>query len=233
VPVEENGDNLPPLLLVKSDGAYLYGTTDLSTINERVQKLRAEDIIYVVDKRQALHFTQVFRGAKKTGIAPDTKLEHIAFGTVNGPDGKPFKTRAGGVMKLQDLIALAINEAAKKMAEANIAQELDEAAREETARMVGIAALKFADLSHYRLSDYSFDVDKFTTFEGHTGPYLLYNAVRIKSILRRSPRPAAVEKLLPPQTEAERSLLLTAPPAGKGARGLRGPRAAYSLRPGL
>lgn len=208
VPVEENNDEMPPLLLVKSDGAFLYGTTDLSTINQRV-KSGAQTILYVVDKRQSLHFQQLFRGAKKTGIAPSAKLEHIAFGTVNGPDGKPFKTRAGGVMKLQDLIAMAIGEAAKKMGEANIAQDSTAEEREKIAQQIGIAALKFADLDHFRLSDYSFDIDKFTTFEGKTGPYLLYNAVRIKSILRRCDVAADKSRLLAPQTAEERGLLLT------------------------
>lgn len=200
---------LPPLLLVKSDGAVLYGTTDLATLEERVGERGARRVLYVVDQRQSLHFQQVFRAARLTGLAGGAALEHIAFGTVNGPDGKPFKTRAGGVMKLQDLTALAVEQVARRMEEAGVAQGYPEEERQRIAHQVGVAAIKFADLSNHRLSNYVFDLDKFTRFEGKTGPYLQYAAVRIQSILRKAEeRGFAPGELLPPEVAPERDLLL-------------------------
>lgn len=186
VPVAEEGESMPPLLLAKSDGSYLYATTDLATIEERVEELGAERVLYVVDKRQSLHFEQLFRAARRTGIAQDAALEHVAFGTVNGPDGKPFKTRQGGVMRLTDLVDMAIDAARKRMNEAGVAQDYGPAEQQAVAEKVAVAALKFADLANYRTSNYIFDLDKFTRFEGRTGPYLLYAAVRIKSLLRKA-----------------------------------------------
>jgi arginyl-tRNA synthetase len=143
-------------------------------------------MLYVVDQRQHGHFEQVFRAARKAQLAGKAELEHAGFGTMNGPDGKPFKTRAGGVMKLFDLIAMTTEEARKRLAEAGIGADYPPEEQEEIARKVGIAALKFADLSNYRLTDYIFDLERFTKFEGKTGPYLQYAAVRIRSILRKA-----------------------------------------------
>ncbi len=188
IPVERNSDKkeMPPLILVKSDGAVLYGTTDLATIIDRVRSQNPDQILYIVDQRQHLHFEQVFRAAEKAGITGKAHLEHDGFGTMNGTDGKPFKTRAGGVMKLFDLIAMVTAEAEKRLAEQNIGAEYPPEERADIARKVGIATLKFADLSNYRLTDYVFDIERFSKFEGKTGPYLQYAAVRIQSILRRA-----------------------------------------------
>lgn len=188
VPVAEEGDKkeLPPLLLVKSDGAVLYGTTDLATIVDRIHGHDPDLILYIVDQRQHAHFEQVFRAAKKAGLNGHAVLEHAGFGTMNGPDGKPFKTRAGGVMRLYDLIAMATEEAEKRLSEAGFGADYPGEERAAIAKMVGIAAIKFADLSNHRTSDYIFDLARFTRFEGKTGPYLQYAAVRIQSILRKA-----------------------------------------------
>jgi arginyl-tRNA synthetase len=177
---------MPPLILLKSDGAVLYGTTDLATIVDRVREADPDLILYVVDQRQHGHFEQVFRAARKAHLNGRAELEHIGFGTMNGPDGKPFKTRAGGVMKLFDLIAMVSGEASKRLSEAGLAAGYPEEERESIAKAVGIGALKFADLSNHRQSNYVFDLERFTRFEGRTGPYLQYAAVRIKSILRKA-----------------------------------------------
>ena len=188
VPVEEESDtkDVPPLILLKSDGAVLYGTTDLATIVDRVREHDPDLILYVVDQRQHSHFEQVFRGALKTGLAGRAELEHIGYGTVNGADGKPFKTRAGGVMKLYDLIAMATEEATKRLNEQGLALDYPDEERAAVAKMVGVAAIKFADLMNNRISNYIFDLERFTRFEGKTGPYLQYAAVRIQSILRKA-----------------------------------------------
>jgi arginyl-tRNA synthetase len=189
VPVEREDDKkeVPPLILYKSDGAVMYGTTDLATIVDRMQENNPVKIIYATDQRQALHFEQVFRAARLGGIAPDgVELIHAGFGTMNGTDGKPFKTRAGGVMKLEDLIAMGLEKAQARLDEAELAQDMDEAERADIAHKVAIAAIKFADLQNNRVADYVFDLDRLTSFEGKTGPYLLYQAVRIKSLLRRA-----------------------------------------------
>lgn len=188
VDVAEGGDKkpLPPLILVKSEGGVLYGTTDLATIIERVREQDPHLILYVVDHRQHGHFEQVFRAARKAGYQGRASLEHVGYGTMNGADGKPFKTRAGGVMKLHDLIGQATGQAARRLAEQGIGESYDRAERDAIARMVGIATIKFADLSHQRGSDYVFDLERFSTFEGKTGPYLQYAAVRIRSILRKA-----------------------------------------------
>ena len=188
IPVERNTDKkeMPPLILVKSDGAVLYGTTDLATIVDRVKEQNPDLILYVVDQRQHLHFEQVFRAAEKAGLRGKAELEHAGFGTMNGTDGKPFKTRAGGVMKLFDLIAMVTAEAEKRLTEQGIGEDYSAEERASIAKKVGIATLKFADLSNYRLTDYIFDLERFSKFEGKTGPYLQYAAVRIQSILRRA-----------------------------------------------
>ena len=188
VSVERNSDKkeMPPLILVKQDGAVLYGTTDLATIVDRVREQDPDLILYVVDQRQHLHFEQVFRAAEKAGIQGKALLEHAGFGTMNGTDGKPFKTRAGGVMKLFDLIAMATAEAEKRLAEQGIGADYSAEERADIAKKVAVATIKFADLSNYRLTDYIFDLERFSRFEGKTGPYLQYATVRIQSILRRA-----------------------------------------------
>lgn len=188
VSVERNSDKkeMPPLILVKQDGAVLYGTTDLATIVDRVREQDPDLILYVVDQRQHLHFEQVFRAAEKAGIQGKAVLEHAGFGTMNGTDGKPFKTRAGGVMKLFDLIAMATAEAEKRLAEQGIGADYSAEERADIAKKVAVATIKFADLSNYRLTDYIFDLERFSRFEGKTGPYLQYATVRIQSILRRA-----------------------------------------------
>ncbi len=188
VRVARDGDKaeIPPLILVKSDGASMYSTTDLATIVERVREHDPDRILYIVDQRQHLHFEQVFRAATKAGLNGKAVMEHLGFGTMNGPDGKPFKTRVGGVMKLEDLIAMVTNAARERLTEQGLATEYDEAERQEISRKVGLAALKFADLSNHRIANYVFDLDRFMRFEGKTGPYLLYAAVRVKSLLRKA-----------------------------------------------
>ncbi len=208
VALETDQKEIPPLILVKSDGGAMYGTTDLATIEGRAADQFAQ-ALYVVDQRQHLHFEQVFRAARRAGMTTGLALEHVGFGTVNGADGKPFKTRAGGVMKLSDLITMATDEALKRLDEAGLAAEADHAEKTDIALKIGVAALRFADLVNHRLSDYAFNLERFTRFEGKTGPYLVYTAVRAKSLLdkaaERGFRPGAV---LAPGTEAERRLML-------------------------
>ncbi|HEY2446745.1 MAG TPA: arginine--tRNA ligase [Rhizomicrobium sp.] len=210
VPVSEAGDKkeIPPLILLKSDGAVLYGTTDLATIVDRVQAHDPDLILYVVDQRQHLHFEQVFRAARKAELNGRASLEHVGYGTVNGPDGKPFKTRAGGVMKLYDLIGMATKEAALRLQEQGLAVEYSVNEREDVAKAVGLAAIKFADLANFRTSDYLFDLIRFTAFEGKTGPYLQYAAVRIQSILRRADQECLTRSAPKIESVEERRLLL-------------------------
>ena len=188
VPVARDDDKkpMPPLILVKSEGGVLYGTTDLATVIERVRDYDPDLILYVVDHRQHGHFEQVFRAAEKANFCGKAALEHVGYGTMNGPDGKPFKTRAGGAMKLYDLIAMGQAEAEKRLAEQGSGADYSAEERAEIARKVGIATIKFADLSNHRSTDYVFDLERFSKFEGKTGPYLQYAAVRIKSILRKA-----------------------------------------------
>lgn len=183
---ESDKTEIPPLLLRKKDGGLIYASTDLATIQERVNVFNADRILYVVDQRQALHFEQVFRAAITSGISKNTNCKHLGFGTVNGPDGKPFKTRVGGAMKLKDLIQTLIQEAKNRLHEENIAENVPEAEFNDIAQKVAIATLKFGDLQHDRVHDYIFDIAKFSRFEGKTGPYLLYAAVRIKSLLKQA-----------------------------------------------
>lgn len=185
VDIAEEGDSkeLPPCIVRKSDGASLYATSDLGTIIQREQDYKPDMYIYVADKRQSLHFTQVFRVAKKAGfVKGNTRMEYMGFGTMNGKDGKPFKTRDGGVMRLETLIADINNAVFNKIMDNRSVSE--EEAR-KTAKIVGLAALKYGDLSNQASKDYIFDIDRFTSFEGNTGPYILYTIVRIKSILEK------------------------------------------------
>ena len=180
---ETDTKEIPPCIILKSDGASLYTTTDLATIKERVETYHPDRIIYITDKRQELHFKQVFRAAGKCGLVDDsTKLVHIGFGTMNGKDGKPFKTREGGVMRLESLIAEIGEEMLSKI---STNPEIPEEEAERTARQVALAALKYGDLSNQASKDYIFDIEKFTSFEGDTGPYILYTIVRMRSILTR------------------------------------------------
>ncbi len=184
VALPDDTKEMPPCMITKSDGASLYTTTDLATIVQRVEDVNPDRIIYVVDKRQDLHFEQVFRCARKTGLVPENiDLKFIGFGTMNGKDGKPFKTREGGVMRLENLIADINDEMYKKMRD-NRTDTSEEEAR-EIAKTVGMAAIKYGDLSNQATKDYVFDTDRFTSFEGNTGPYILYTIVRIKSILTK------------------------------------------------
>lgn len=211
VQVEQPDDKkeMPPLLLTRSDGSYLYSTTDLATLDQRVEE-GYDLMLYVVDARQGLHFEQVFRVARLSGIAPDeVGLEHIAFGTVNGPDGKPFKTREGGILRLADLMKIVTDAARERLDEAAIAQDYPPEERDRIARQVGLGALKFGDLSNHRTSNYIFDLDRFTSFEGKTGPYLQYGAVRIKSILRLAEeRGLAPGPIIAAAVPQERGLIL-------------------------
>lgn len=180
---ESDTKEIPPCMIQKSDGASLYGTTDLATLVQRRRDYEPDQVIYVVDKRQELHFVQVFRAAKKTKIMPkETELKFLGFGTMNGKDGKPFKTREGGVMRLENLIAEIEEEMYKKIAENRTVEETE---ARKTAKIVGLSAIKYGDLSNQASKDYVFDVDRFTSFEGNTGPYILYTIVRIKSILNK------------------------------------------------
>ncbi|MBU2419347.1 MAG: arginine--tRNA ligase, partial [Alphaproteobacteria bacterium] len=176
----------PPLLVISSEGSAMYGTTDLATILDRRKAIDPDLILYVVDERQAEHFEQVYRAAYLAGYAAEGTLEHLGFGTMNGPDGKPFKTRAGGVLKLHDLITMATDKARERLREAKLGADLSDAEFDDIAHKVSVAALKFADLSNSRTTSYVFDLDRFMSFEGKTGPYLLYQAVRIKSLLRKA-----------------------------------------------
>ncbi len=215
IPVKEESDkqDIPPLILVKSDGAVMYATTDLATIVDRVNCQNPDRVIYVVDHRQSLHFVQVFRAAKKAGIAGKGNFFHLGYGTMNGTDGKPFKTRAGGVMRLDDLIQMISDEAMKKLTEHGLGSDYSEAERKDISKKVGVAALKFADLSNNPIANYVFDLDRFSRFEGKTGPYLLYAAVRVKSLLKKAEAQGIwaggdnTGTILPP-AEGERDLML-------------------------
>ena len=211
VDVKEETDTkeIPPCMLLKSDGASLYTTTDLATIVERMKLFQPDEILYVVDKRQELHFIQVFRCARKTGLVKeDTRLSFLGFGTMNGKDGKPFKTREGGVMRLENLIADIDEEMFTKIVENRSVRDKD---ARDTAKIVGLAAIKYGDLSNHATKDYIFDVDRFTSFEGNTGPYILYTIVRIKSILNRYVEAGGnleAGEILPASNGSEKNLML-------------------------
>ncbi|NNJ30047.1 arginine--tRNA ligase [Lacrimispora defluvii] len=210
VAMEGDSKELPPCIIRKSDGAALYSTSDLGTIIEREKEIKPDWYIYVTDKRQELHFTQVFRVAKKAGfVQADKKMSHLAFGTMNGKDGKPFKTRDGGVLRLETLISDISQAAYEKIMENRSVSE--EEAR-ETSKIVGMAALKYGDLSNQAAKDYIFDMDRFVSFEGNTGPYILYTIVRIKSILAKyqtlDDKYQGEERILPAASDAEKDLML-------------------------
>ncbi|MBU1346420.1 MAG: arginine--tRNA ligase [Alphaproteobacteria bacterium] len=209
--VAEEGEKreLPPLLLISSEGSAMYGTTDLATILQRRRDQDFDLILYCVDQRQADHFEQVFRAACKVGYATPGQLEHAANGTMNGADGKPFKTRAGGVLKLHDLITQAREKARERLKEAELGADLPDAEFEDIAAKVAVAALKFAELSNSRTTSYVFDLDRFMSFEGKTGPYLLYQVVRIKSLLRRAEAQGIQTGPIVIAEPAERDLALT------------------------
>ena len=211
VDVKEESDTkeIPPCMILKSDGASLYNTTDLATIIERMKLYHPDEILYVVDKRQELHFIQCFRCAKKAKLVEDdTRLTFLGFGTMNGKDGKPFKTRDGGVMRLENLIKEINEEMYRKIMENH---ETDPEEARNTAQIVGLSAIKYGDLSNQASKDYVFDVDRFTSFEGNTGPYILYTIVRIKSILARyQAEGGSLEGITiqTPNSESEKALML-------------------------
>ncbi|APG05452.1 arginine--tRNA ligase [Luteibacter rhizovicinus DSM 16549] len=219
VATPEDAFEVPPLLLAKRDGAALYATTDLATLEARAMHEGLARVVYVVDQRQALHFEQVFRAAAKAGIVPGVELIHAGFGTVNGADGRPFKTRDGGVARLTDLLEDAVAKAAERIEGSGYGAELNDAGRFELARRVGIGAVKFADLSGDRLSGYVFDVERLVAFEGRTGPYLQYACVRLRSLLAKAGGTAAANglavangataaDLAVPAADSERSLVI-------------------------
>ena len=212
VNVQEPDDKkeVPPCIILKSDGATLYATTDLATLVQREQDYHPDKILYVVDKRQALHFEQVFRTAKKSGIIrPETELQFLGFGTMNGKDGKPFKTRSGGVMRLEYLISEITDTVKQRILENNI---ITGDAVDEIAGIIAVAALKYGDLSNLATKDYAFDMDRFSAFEGNTGPYILYTIVRIKSILAKyAEKQGTIPvdlSILPPENQIEKDLML-------------------------
>ena len=206
---QEDTKEVPPCIILKSDGASLYQTTDLATIVEREKLFKPNRIIYVVDKRQEMHFTQVFRVSRLAELVPeDTKLQFLGFGTMNGKDGKPFKTRQGGVMRLEHLIR-DINDAVYDKIMAS--RDEDEETARENAKIIGLSAIKYGDLSNQASKDYVFDVDRFTSFEGNTGPYILYTIARINSILKKyqdTCENTENGEILPPSAEPEKTLML-------------------------
>lgn len=212
IDVEKTDDKapMPPILIRKKNGSQIYATTDLATIVQRMQDFNPKMMLYFTDNRQGLHFEQVFRCARKTGLVnDDVVLEWGGFGTVNGKDGKPYKTRDGGVKKLSDLIEDVYNAALEKMTEAKTDLDLSEEEKKDIALKVGISALKFGDLINYRAKDYIFDLDKFMSFEGKTGPYLLYTMVRLNSILTKArERGYEVGSIGIPKTDVERDIML-------------------------
>jgi arginyl-tRNA synthetase len=206
---ETDAKEIPPCMILKSDGATLYNTTDLATIVERMELFNPDRIIYITDKRQELYFETVFRCARKTKLVrEDTILNHIGFGTMNGKDGKPFKTREGGVMRLENLIKSVNDEVYRKIMEN---RNMEEEVARKIATQVGLAALKYGDLSNQVSKDYIFDIDRFTSFEGDTGPYILYTIVRIKSILAKYmelDKKISATNILPGESESEQALML-------------------------
>jgi arginyl-tRNA synthetase len=211
VDVKEETDTkeMPPCMILKSDGAALYNTTDLATIMERVKLYDPDEIIYITDKRQDLYFEQVFRCAHKTKLVDDkVSLKWIGFGTMNGKDGKPFKTRDGGVMRLENLISETRDEMYRKIREG---REMPEEEAKEVADLVAVSALKYGDLSNQASKDYMFDIDRFTSFEGDTGPYILYTIVRIKSILAKYAEQGGDQQnvsLMEPENDSAKSLMM-------------------------
>ena len=205
---ESDKKEMPPFMVINSRGGTGYHATDLATIVDRVETLHPDRMLYVVDQRQALHFEQVFRAADMAGLMSEDRLEHIGFGTVNGTDGKPFKTREGGVLRLADLNRMALEEAEKRIGETGLSGDIGEEERARIAALVARAALRFADLQNVRTTNYVFDLERFTSFEGKTGPYLLYASVRIKSLLRRAKDAGHAPGQIRIESETERALVL-------------------------
>jgi arginyl-tRNA synthetase len=205
---ESDKREVPPLIVISSEGSAMYGTTDLATILDRRRYFDPQAVLYVVDQRQADHFEVVFRAAYLAGYAAEGELEHVGFGTMNGPDGKPFKTRAGGVLKLRDLIETTTAKARERLHEAGLGEAMTSEAFEDIALKVAVATLKFADLSNFRGTSYVFDLDRFSSFEGKTGPYLLYQAVRVKSLLRKAEEEGVQPGPIVVADDAERELAL-------------------------
>ena len=205
---ESDKKEMPPIILVNRDGAIGYHGSDLGTIVDRKQSIDPQLSLYIVDQRQALHFEQVFRASDRAGYLPEKELEHLGFGTVNGPDGKPFKTREGGILKLHEFIAQADAVATARMKEAELGSDVSEAEQADIAHKVAVAAIKFSDLSNVRTTNYIFDLDRFISFEGKTGPYLLFNAVRIKSLARRAEAEGVKPGAIGIELDAERALVL-------------------------
>lgn len=205
---ESDKKEMPPIILVNRDGAIGYHGSDLGTIVDRKQSIGPQLSLYIVDQRQALHFEQVFRASDRAGYLPEKELEHLGFGTVNGPDGKPFKTRDGGTLKLQAFIAQADEVAMARMKEAELGSDVSEAEQKDIAHKVAVAAIKFSDLSNVRTTNYIFDLDRFVSFEGKTGPYLLYAAVRVKSLARRAAAEGVKAGPISVELDAERALVL-------------------------
>lgn len=205
---ESDKKEMPPIILVNKDGAIGYHGSDLGTIVDRKRSIDPQLSLYVVDQRQALHFEQVFRASERAGYLPEKELEHLGFGTVNGPDGKPFKTREGGILKLHEFIAQADAVALARMKEAELGADVSEVEQIDIAHKVAVAAIKFSDLSNVRTTNYIFDLDRFISFEGKTGPYLLYAAVRIKSLARRASAEGVKPGAISVELDAERALVL-------------------------
>lgn len=237
IPVEKDGqvrmkNAMPPIMLLNSRGGTGYHTTDLATIKDRMENMTPmpERMLYVVDQRQAMHFEQVFRAAGLLGLIDADRLEHVGFGTVNGPDGKPFKTREGGVLRLADLNAMALAEAEKKIIAADkLPEDMSADERADVAAKVAVAALRFADLQNTRTTNYVFDLDRFTSFEGKTGPYLLYAAVRVKSLLRRAAEEGNAPGDVQISSDAERALVLAMDGFGDALLGARAKRMPHIL----
>lgn len=205
---ESDKKEMPPFMVINSRGGTGYHATDLATIVDRVETLHPDRMLYVVDQRQALHFEQVFRAADMAGLMAEDRLEHIGFGTVNGTDGKPFKTREGGVLRLADLNRMALEEAEKRIGETGLSGDIGDEERAKIAALVARAALRFADLMNVRTTNYVFDLERFTSFEGKTGPYLLYAAVRMKSLLRRATDAGNAPGKIRIESDTERALVL-------------------------
>lgn len=228
---ESDKKEMPPVMLVNSRGGTGYHTTDLATIEDRMTSLKPvpERMLYVVDQRQALHFEQVYRAAGLLGLIEESRLEHIGFGTVNGTDGKPFKTREGGVLRLADLQAMALEEADKKLSAANLPADMGADERADVAKKVAVAALRFSDLMNTRTTNYVFDLERFTSFEGKTGPYLMYAAVRVKSVLRKAAEAGHAPGKVAVTEDTERALVLQLDGFGAALLGAREKRMPHIL----
>ena len=221
--------DMPPVILRASSGAVLYHTTDLATLVDRKSEYNPDLILYVVDQRQALHFQQVFLAAVKAGWYAPEAMEHIGFGTMNGKDGKPFKTRDGGVLRLEDLIGMAEAAAKDRLNEVGIGKDFGAEEVDDIAHKVAVAALKFADLQNQPLTNYVFDLERFTAFEGKTGPYLLYAAVRIKSLLRKAESQGVTSSEITPKEPSETALILALDSFGRAVKGAADKRSPHIL----